>query len=203
MGYIFSKNKVSSRIEKIIPLVKNKSVLDVGCASNFTEIHESIVHHAKSVVGVDNNKSRIDTLKKGNDIICTDAVTMNLKKKFDVIVAGNIIHHISNVGEFLENMKRHLKKKGLMIITVPNVLSIKNLFRVLYKSRRPRNVVDYNEACLRNLLERHGFEITYVGYSNYPINSFKRRILDFFLNLKPVFSEVLIVVVRDGLRDNT
>ena len=49
---------------------------------------------------------------------------IRLGRKFDVIVTGEILEHLPNQGLFLENAERHLKKKGVQILTTPNALAL-------------------------------------------------------------------------------
>lgn len=44
--------------------------------------------------------------------------------QFDVVLAGEILEHLVNPDAFLENIRRHLKDSGSLIVTTPNVASL-------------------------------------------------------------------------------
>jgi len=83
-----------------------------------------------NVVGLDISKKEANKLKnKGYSILLGNAETKKINKKFDVIVAAEIIEHLSNPGLFLNNMKGHLKKNGCLVITTPNCFAIRYVIR--------------------------------------------------------------------------
>jgi 2-polyprenyl-3-methyl-5-hydroxy-6-metoxy-1,4-benzoquinol methylase len=50
---------------------------------------------SKKVVGVDIQKEDVERLRKlGYEVVWGDVTTINLGKKFDVIVAGELIEHL-------------------------------------------------------------------------------------------------------------
>ena len=101
------------RLNIIRKLCKNKHVLDLGCIDhdynlekNNSWIHKNIISVAKSVVGVDYMEEDVKKLNKlGYDVVCANVENFNLKKKFDVIVAGELIEHLANPGKFLDSVK--------------------------------------------------------------------------------------------------
>ena len=103
------------RNQIIINEIKNKNVLDLGILGentkvDFSDLHKTVLENSKSCLGVDIHKKRIDGLKKkGMNVICDDVVKLSkvskLKKKFDVIVCGELIEHVENLGLFLDTLK--------------------------------------------------------------------------------------------------
>jgi 2-polyprenyl-3-methyl-5-hydroxy-6-metoxy-1,4-benzoquinol methylase len=53
-----------------------------------------------------------------------DAENIQLEQKFDLIVAGDVLEHMSNPGLFLQHCKKLLKDDGLLIISVPNTFHL-------------------------------------------------------------------------------
>lgn len=175
------------RTKVIEKYIKNKSVLDLGFLGEnndrkFSYLHEFILKNAKEVYGVDINKERIEELKReGYNVIYDDVQEFkNLKelnKKFDVVVAGEIIEHLENPGLFLDNIKQFLKEEGVLILTTPNMLSLRYIVRhVLFGQESPYwkdrkneikygHVVGFSKMLLENLLLRKGFEIVEIGYT--------------------------------------
>lgn len=140
---------VEDRWEFIEKYVRNKVVLDVGCAELVATtnddgkkerwLFERLNKIAKEVVGLDINKEGIQALQKlGYKVILGEAEKCNLRRTFDVILAGELIEHLSNPGLFLENMRRHLNKKGVLIITTPNRFFFFDFFRAFIGNQIPR-----------------------------------------------------------------
>ncbi|NQV76740.1 MAG: methyltransferase domain-containing protein, partial [Lutibacter sp.] len=138
---------ITDRFSIIKKYIKNKEVLDIGCIDHYSEreiknlwIHKKIKTYAKSLIGVDLIKKEVDKLNnKGYDIICDNAETFNLNKKFDIIFAGELIEHINNQGLFLENVRKHLKDDGKFIFTTPNCNNFFNTIEVLLFGQTPVN----------------------------------------------------------------
>jgi len=139
----------------ILKYVMNKDVLDIGSCGKQGEktkaktLFNLIKKNARSVIGVD-IESNADEIIKGN------AETIKLNKKVDIVVAGDVIEHLYNPGLFLENMRFHLKKNGLMVIVTPNVKSLAYIF---FRGNR-FHTCWYCRHTLKYLIERHGFRVS-------------------------------------------
>jgi len=141
---IYSTIKIYSQTDKIPFLlnrnyflaerVSSKKVLHVGC-SDFPITNErlksgNLLHaHLNSctsnILGIDISQNGIDILKKNGfaNVMHMNAEEINLKDKYDFIVAGDVIEHINNPGKFLERVPNLLNLKGTLIICVPNAYS--------------------------------------------------------------------------------
>lgn len=168
---------VYDRWEYIKPLVAGKTVLDVGCASEMSKFKSGFMHGkirdcAHETVGVDINKTQVMFLRnQGYDIILGNAETVKLGRLFDVIVAGELIEHLSNPGLFLDNMRHHLKADGKLIITTPNRTPIHLYLQILrrnkgqdYTKNIPRHVLYFDKSSLFALAERHSFKVSSFAY---------------------------------------
>ena len=169
-------NKFYGLFDIILPYIKGKEVLDLGCVNHNSKykndplwVHGFLNKHSK-VLGVDILKEEVEKLKKeGYNIIYDDVETMNLNKKFDVIVAGELIEHLSNQGLFLENCKRHLKEKGILILTTPHTFNLRYSLMNLFLLRdNPKvcqeHTCQYSPQTIRELLERNGFNVLKIDY---------------------------------------
>jgi 2-polyprenyl-3-methyl-5-hydroxy-6-metoxy-1,4-benzoquinol methylase len=117
-------------IDYVKNLEKNKKILDIGCTdmpnislhSNF--LHKKIcenVNKKVKVLGVDNNKNKIKKMKlQGYNCINANILKKFTKQKFDLIIAGEIIEHISDQNKFILSLKNLLSKNGKILITTPN-----------------------------------------------------------------------------------
>lgn len=111
-------------IEKLIAQFSTKrieSILDLGCGTG-THAH-LLSQKGYSVVGIDRSQKMIDIAKKHEtdhlNFFVGDVTTINLEKKFDVIVS--LFHVVSYITKnedletFFNNISKHLENEGLLI----------------------------------------------------------------------------------------
>jgi SAM-dependent methyltransferase len=125
-------------------------------------LHGHICAVAKRVVGIDLDVQGIKMLReKGFNVVYGNAENFNLGSQFDVIIAGEVIEHLDNPGIFLENVRRHLRDEGILIITTPNVHSA-YLFAAVMLNRADEETTHthyHTFGTLKFLLKKYGFEI--------------------------------------------
>jgi SAM-dependent methyltransferase len=188
---------MNQRIEKILQYTKGPRVLDVGCVGGRLDVknpywlHAHLLQNFEYVIGVDINQEAINTLKQlGYNVLLGDAQKLDLDEKFDTIVAGELIEHLSNPGQFLEAAKRLLNKDGRIILTTPYVFGLANVIYALAKFPKTcsnsEHTVWFCVSTLSELARRHGFKIAHWEliedyYEGVP--SLKYRILVTFLKL--------------------
>jgi len=196
------------KFEIIKKYVKGKDVLDCGCVGSNESgahtskfLHQKIVENSRSVLGIDTNALGVEQLKDmGYNVIYANVETIDIGKKFDVIVAGDLIEHISNLGLFLGNVKKHLRKGGLLIIHTPNPFGITRFYHMLIKGYvevNPDHMCYYDIITLKQALERHGYKIIeshYVNALTPPLH--KKLVINFFTRLREGFSDSILVVAK-------
>lgn len=197
--------------------VEDKKVLDVGPAElvgtvhRFKEdrwMHKRIISVATEVVGLEINEEQVRALRDmGYDIRLGDAESFDLGETFDVIVAGELIEHLSNPGKFLECARRHLRPNGVLLLTTPNRFGALDFFKALRRNRVPsygkpiaKHVMYFDEDLIKSLLTRHGFSDIIVTYyeavGNLP-KDFKTKLLNALLRrYRPVLLPGLLVSAR-------
>jgi 2-polyprenyl-3-methyl-5-hydroxy-6-metoxy-1,4-benzoquinol methylase len=184
---------INDRIGLIKEYCIGKNVLDVGCvdhqASEEVEnpfwLHKIIQGVAKRLVGVDFEQKEVDILNaKGYRVVWGNVETVNLQEEFDVIVAGELIEHVSNAGKFLENMHKHLIPGGVLIITTPNAFAVRYHVTHFTKGMGSSNMQHtyyFDYFTLKELCSRYPFEIIETYYffdtSENPIKQFLNRLI--------------------------
>ncbi|TAK90868.1 MAG: methyltransferase domain-containing protein [Verrucomicrobia bacterium] len=80
---------------------------------------------------------------------------------FDLVVAGDIIEHLSNPGLMLDGVRRVLKPGGSLLVSTPNALSLPSFLRHVRGTFREGNqhALSFNAITLAQLLERHGYTV--------------------------------------------
>ena len=206
------------RDKKILQLSQHKTVLHLGCVG-FTdlEVSERInlsqdsLHFALSqvsqVVGVDDSQEVISYYREKkifDNILYGDVENLpelDLERTFDVIVAGDIIEHISNPGLLLEGIKRFCREDTLIIITTPHSFGLLNFIRFAFKkfSEGREHVMTFNIFNISNLLERHGFLVNSIDacYQNHALQcGFLFKLGKNFFERFPQFGGTLFVVAQ-------
>jgi len=150
---VVSKYKESN---KTYPLNKLKC-LDIGCGGGL--LSERIARLGASVTGIDITKSsikvaKIHALNSGLNInyINTDVSSFIKKyspKKFDLIIASEVIEHLDNRNLFFKEVSELLKNKGILILTTINKTALslllakfmaENILKIL-----PKGIHDFDK----------------------------------------------------------
>ena len=164
------------RFQEIKPFIKNKKVLDVGCAVGYLRpnwLHKLISDDAKQIVGIDIDSHAIDMINSSFptlDVRRGDARSFDVQDKFEVIHAGELIEHIDNFEGFLQSVKKHMQPDGVFILSTPNVESINHVFYNLTGGLKvnAEHVCWFCDKTLSALLVRNGFEVESIHFLNQP-----------------------------------
>jgi SAM-dependent methyltransferase len=129
-----------------------------------TWLHKHLCRSAASVTGLDYNADAVAALNtKGYNIICADAMTVDLGRQYDVITMGEIIEHVENPGSMLRNMRRHLNPGGQLIVTTPNAFFalhfVESLVANPYKRWNDEHVQWFDYFTLGNMFQRCGLNV--------------------------------------------
>ncbi len=199
----------------ILSFVKDKKVLDLGCVEHHLErttnenwLHRLIKNEAASVLGVDFLCEEVEKLnEQGYNCVCADVEKLELNDQFEVVVAGDIIEHLSNCGLFLEKVYKHLKDDGIFLVTTPNPVHYLRFVRLQFHrtaGANPEHTCWFTDKVLGQLAKRYQLEIVNQAYVDdaYQYYSFSWLwrpfvILNYFLCLLfPQFSETLCFVLK-------
>lgn len=202
------KKLIGDRWDVIEALVRGKEVLDLGCVDHEADreegkdwLHRKIRQEAKSTLGVDYAAEEVNRLKeKGYAVVQGNVETLDLHKEFDVVVAGNIIEHLSNPGLFLETVKRHMKEDGIFILTTDNCYGLRSLKAVtFFDGIRPNkeHTMTFEEEVLKQLLARYQFRVLDLHYYNGPYPSaLKKWFIDSLCQLRKSWAWQMLVVAK-------
>jgi len=92
---------------------------------------------------------------------------------FDIVLATEILEHVFDTDALLSEIWRVLKKGGILVVSVPNVCSLKSRINVVlgglpsyveYHCRKGTagHIRGYNLPAIKSQLEEHGFRIEEV-----------------------------------------
>lgn len=147
------------REEIILQAVQGRDVLDIGSVGQTEAYHlwSQMKTAARSLTGIDTETPTDPAIVQGN------METHDFGRQFDVVIAGDVIEHVDNQGLFLDNIRRHLRPDGRLILTTPNAKWLTVLPRP-----NPTHTLWHDRWTLAHLLSRHGFAIEHFRY--YPGN---------------------------------
>jgi 2-polyprenyl-3-methyl-5-hydroxy-6-metoxy-1,4-benzoquinol methylase len=157
----------------ICRLCEAKEVLDIGCIDHCHKtalelgddwLHARIKRVAKSLTGLDILKNDAEVLNSlGYNITVADAENFETGVKYDVINAGDIVEHLSNIGSLLDSVRRHLKDDGIVVITTPNPFNVEQFCSIVFSNFivvNDQHTVWLDPRVLWQMATRHGFTVT-------------------------------------------
>lgn len=149
-----------SRLHDILKLKKpHSTLLDVGCGMG------TFVQYARSqgflVCATDKARGCIGYLRKIG-IPAYSTILGIPNHTFDVITLFDVIEHVPNPTSFLSDIRRKLKKNGVLVVTTPNVKGISS--RVIPSlltrptTRYSEHMTLFSPTSLMKLMKRSGFK---------------------------------------------
>lgn len=159
------------RTEEILKRVVGPEVLDIGCAGHEVRpgrrswLHGRLREHFQ-VTGIDISEENVALLRTlGFDrIFVANADNFDLGKRFNTIVAGEVIEHLTNTGQFFAAVRRHLLPGGRLVLSTPYVFSLMYALYALH--HYPRTCENAEHTCwfcprtIAELAKREQMEVT-------------------------------------------
>jgi len=165
-----------SKLDFIGKYVKGKRVLDLGCVCHQLDIayppwlHGYICERADSVLGVDVLEAEIEELnRRGYHVVYADVEAMDLGEQFDVVVAGDLVEHLTNHADFLRRVSAHLKPDGVFVMTTPNPITLLRYMRLITGGETQahhEHTCWFTAKVFRQMAERFGLEVVDESYAD-------------------------------------
>ncbi|WP_179344013.1 class I SAM-dependent methyltransferase [Winogradskyella ursingii] len=158
-----------ARRNYILQLLKNEdrssTILDIGCSSGWLlKDLEQAGFEKKNLYGIDiSQKAIINCKQKGLDN-CYEmsAESIQIKQKFDIIIASDCLEHIEHDQSTLKHWHEKLNSNGKIFVFVPAFMSLWSPHdEVNLHYRR------YRKNQLTTLLKNSNFNIISSGYWNF------------------------------------
>jgi SAM-dependent methyltransferase len=171
-------SRYGAKIELLEQLATGRQVLHLGAVGETgssvgqvlerspRSFHASLTQVAERCVGIDTNHEAVEALTRAgifDNLMFADATTIERDEipldRLDVIVAGDIVEHLSSPGEFLDNAAKLADPGTLFALTTPNALGLPSFMRYLRGGvvDGGDHVLSFNRYSLENLLRRHGW----------------------------------------------
>ncbi len=182
------------RIDFIKKMSAGKKILHLGCTNHpYTEdsiknemlLHFDLGKTAKELYGFDYDQAGLDVLDKYGvknlhraDLEKLEEVALD--ETFDVIIAGEMIEHLSNPGLFLKGIRRFMRKDTKLVITTINAYCAMRFFIYGLRGKgganepvHPDHVFYYSYSTLSLLIKRENYAIE--NFLFYDIGSEHRK----------------------------
>lgn len=143
---------------------EEKKLLDIGCGTG--DFLQTIQQDNWMVSGIepDKNARQIANSKTNNVVSDIDQMTLFESHSFDVITLWHVLEHLPNLDEQISMLKRLLKKKGTLVIAVPNFKSFDaNYYKEFWAAYDvPRHLWHFSQEAIQSIFERNSFKIEKV-----------------------------------------
>lgn len=150
-------------LSKLIDDYDDPTILDVGCGTGLN-IEKIRRQGYEDAVGVDLSFDALDYCRVRNlhNLVCGDATHLPLKgESFDIILALDIIEHLDDDTQAIDEFNRLLKSRGVLIIFTPAFGFLWGLQDIISHHRRR---YEYTE--LKEKLTRAGLRAVKLSYVN-------------------------------------
>jgi len=215
----FYSHEIKSRKETVFSLFEKNTnghpikAIDVGCGAG--HYVAELKMRGVNIIGSDISKKMVEVTRVNsnkiksseNKLLCADCQSLPFPDNyFDVVFCIGVLSYVSDELAIFKEMKRIVKKEGLIIFNVPNILKLRNVLDPYYyvfkvwkygwtKIRRlftgkeqvikvldtatmdaPQN--RYNIKQIINFLNKAGLESTAIkGYGYGPLRFWRKNIL--------------------------
>lgn len=164
-------------VEKLISK-KNGDLIDIGCGEGW--LSNEFYNHGWSVMGMDFSRYVIEKyhphllafFKQGN---IYKLMKQNIQegKKFDMIFLGNVIEHVIDPADLLNDIKLMMYEHSMLVMVTPNDFSPlhKHLLDKKYITKKwwlayPDHLSYFNKSSMSNLVQDLGFQIKMIVAEN-------------------------------------
>ena len=209
-----------STLDIILNRCAGKRVLHLGCIgfadctpAERISLAKQTLHwkltQISDVLGVDYSSSVVElyrSLKIFDNVIVGDATeleALSLAKNFDVVVAGDILEHVSDPGRMLSGIHSVCNSDSELILTTPNSFGLLNFVRYAAGHFRDgaEHVMCFNTQQLSTILIRHGFRVLemhacYQAHARLSRSALAFTLGKLFFQLMPKFGGTLLAVAR-------
>lgn len=149
------------------------TVINVGAGGpdtreNSGALHEFLVETGAAVVGVEIDSDAVTELQDaGYDVREGDAQELSELdiSSADAVVAGELIEHLDNPGEFLREAHAVTSDEGVLKLSTPNPMALIYTFKsMLGKKNSPYHTCWFDPQTISQLAERCGWKLTDVEW---------------------------------------
>lgn len=167
---IFTFDEKLAAVERFIGKGK---VLDIGCATGF--FLEAARKRGWDVFGVEISPYSAAIAKErfGEDRVFNGPLEGALYKDtfFDAVFMSDLIEHVKDIGGFLREVFRIVRRGGIIAIVTPNIESLSyRLMRSSWPHLKMEHLYYFSSSTMKRLLEREGFNPVHSSAATKALN---------------------------------
>jgi 2-polyprenyl-3-methyl-5-hydroxy-6-metoxy-1,4-benzoquinol methylase len=162
------KQNIIELICKILPA--ESSILDIGCANGDMATELSILKY--NIAGIEPLRESYENAKKlakkyNQNIEFTQKPIEDLdfKNKYDLLIMGEILEHFYKPNKILKKLTEILKPNGKILITVPNMPSLRNRLKFgllgVFPDNNPEHKYHFDRKRFFKVVKRAEYRIIY------------------------------------------
>ena len=190
-------NAIRHDVISIIPSRPFKNILEIGGGKSNTLKYLLKIYKAKGLA-VDLIRANQKGFKSIQGSIENKKITDKIQNHFfDLIVACDVLEHLTDTDHFFDVMYQKLSKNGLLVLSVPNIRQIRTLYHLFVRGSFPREEAGlFDKTHLRwfckkdvmKIARHHGFEILdYKSVGKLVPKLFDKTLFGEFLALQNIF----------------
>jgi SAM-dependent methyltransferase len=206
-----------SREQFLVATAKDEKVLHLGfvgdrkLAPGEESLHEKLLRSARDLWGVDIDEDGVGSFLSRHPEAAVrtfvgdacNLATVPLSGKFELIIAGDLIHYVVCPADLLHSSRPFLSEHGRLIVTTPNSISLLNALRA-YRGEEKINtsqVLWFSMATLTQFCQRLDWvvESHATGYDYEPLDlmtQLQYRLGGAFFRMFPQWGGTLISTLR-------
>jgi len=173
-------------------------ILDFGCGYGFLlkGVNDNYEKH-----GVEIDDKLIRILRKNKDIHIHKNLKTLKKNYFDYIVIYHVIEHLDNPKKIIFELKKLLKKDGILIIGTPNISSLASkIFKGNFRLYDYDHMIMFSENSLKIFIKKLGFKLMKKEFPFYKTvyNKFENylRLLQFWKISPPFYGSIMTFYLK-------
>jgi len=123
--------------DKNLKMYSPNNILDVGCGNGYrtVRIADYFNVHVKNVYGLDYNDDFIIACKRIFNASKIDLETDDMPYEdnaFDLVICNQVLEHLKNYRKVIDDLIRVTKKRGYIVIGIPNLAHLINRIYLLF-----------------------------------------------------------------------
>lgn len=198
-----------SRLDYLRAICRGKRVLHLGCSSGRcimdrlergSLLHAILDEEARELYGIDIDRDSLALMRK--DLGFRNLYEGNVERlgelaldeTFDIVVAGDLMEHLTKTGAALDGIKRFLRPGGHFVMSTVNAFGLHFQLRrwLGIYTEHPEHVCFFSPETIVNMLERHGYVVSeMLGCYTEPPRSWKSK-AEFAVGV-PLFKRVPVL----------
>ncbi len=216
LGIGYSDYVFWQRCKQLLPQRKDLKVLEVGSAPGYLLVRFNKmfgytpygVEYSKNGVSL-NRAIFLENRLNADHVIHADFFSDDFQEKyadfFDIVISRGFIEHFSNPKTVIEKHSNLLKKGGICVITVPNIVGINYVLTSLLNKAdlKRHNLAIMSRDSFKNIFEDTNLLIEFLDYYGIfdPVlftadKAYKQPIISFFHMCRYVLSAAFFVLLR-------